>query len=264
MGTEDLGSHYFATGNLAQAFKAYARMRDYCTSSKHVSEMCLKLILVSVEQGNWVSVQSNAQKIRNLNLKSAEEQDMVPKLRAVMGLAHMASQNYHEAALSFLQTDAGLGTSFNQVLAPNDIAVYGGLCALASMDRSELRAKVLESAGFRNLLELEPHIRRAVASFCNSKYSDCLAILDAYRTDYLLDLHLQQHVQPLYTRIRRKSIVQYFIPFNCVAIADMARAFKLDEQAMEVELVDMIQRGLLKARIDAQKRVSLVTKSGWS
>jgi 26S proteasome subunit RPN7 len=33
MGNEDLGSHYYRIGDLANAVKAYSRMRDYCTTS---------------------------------------------------------------------------------------------------------------------------------------------------------------------------------------------------------------------------------------
>lgn len=256
MGSAELGSHYLDTGDPSAAYKAYARMRDFCTSSKHIAEMCLKLTLASIEQGNWISVESNVQKIWNLQLKAEEELEIHPRLHIAMGLAQMSGLTYRDAAASFLQVDPVVGSSFNELLVRNDVAVYGGLCALASMDREELRSRVLESASFRNFLEVEPHIRRAIASFCNSNYSECLAILDTYKTDYLLDVYLQAHVQQLYGRIRRKSIVQYFIPFSCVSFENMAKAFKSDERAMEMELVEMIQQGVLNARIDTQNRVS--------
>ena len=34
---------------------------------------------------------------------------------------------------------------FLQLISPHDVAVYGGLCALASFDRQELRTKVLSN-----------------------------------------------------------------------------------------------------------------------
>ncbi|KAI9825430.1 MAG: hypothetical protein M1832_001160 [Thelocarpon impressellum] len=255
MGNEDLGSHYHAIGDLPGAFKAFARMRDFCTSPKHVCEMCLKLVVVSVEQANWMVVQSNALKIRNLQLKPDDRAEVQPKVCAAMGLAQLASGNYLDAAVSFLLTDPTLANTFNQVLTPNDIAVYGGLCALASMDRTELQTRVLDNGSFRNFLELEPHIRRAIGYFCDSKYSQCLHILEAYRTDYLLDIHLQKHVSRLYENVRSKSIVQYFIPYSCVTLESMAKAFATTEEAIEAELIDMIEHGTLEARIDTQNRL---------
>ncbi|KAI9858565.1 MAG: hypothetical protein M1813_007370 [Trichoglossum hirsutum] len=255
MGKEDLGSHYFDIGDLASAKNAYTGMRDYCTTPKHILDMCLKLIIVGIEQANWMSVQSNVMKIRSLQRSPDEEALVQPILSTSMGLAHLASSSYRDAALSFVSTNPTLGARFSQVISPNDVAIYGGLCALTSMDRNDLQSKVLDNASFRNFLELEPHIRRAIAFFCNSKYSQCLETLEAYRKDYLLDIHLQRHVPELYYRVRSKSIVQYFIPFSCVTLHSMASAFVTDEESIESELVEMIQRGILDARIDTQNKL---------
>ncbi|KAI9771893.1 MAG: hypothetical protein M1840_001663 [Geoglossum simile] len=255
MGKEDLGSHYFAIGDLGAAKNAYTGMRDYCTTPKHILDMCLKLIVVGIEQANWMSVQSNVMKIRSLQRSADEEAQVQPILSTSMGLAHLATGNYREASLSFITTNATLSSRFSQVISPNDVAIYGGLCALASMDRNELQSKVLDNTYFRHFLELEPHIRRAISFFCNSKYSQCLGTLEAYRKDYLLDIHLQRHVTELYYCVRSKSIVQYFIPFSCVALDSMAQAFVTNEESLENELIEMIQRGILDARIDTQNKL---------
>ncbi|KAI9841358.1 MAG: hypothetical protein M1837_000741 [Sclerophora amabilis] len=255
MGNEDLGAHYHAIGELGQAFRALSRMRDHCTSPKHILEMYLKLIIVAVEQGNWIAVQSNAMKIGNLQLKPDDEAEVQPKLHASMGLAQLASRNYRDAAFNFLRTEPALGSSFSRVISPNDVAVYGGICALASMDRNELQTEVLENSAFRTFLELEPQIRRAITFFCNSKYSHCLEILEAYKTDYLLDINLQRHIPDLYSAVRSKSIVQYFIPFSCVTLDSMAQAFATKEGSIEDELVSMIEQGTLEARIDTQNKL---------
>lgn len=49
----------------------------------------------------------------------------------------------HLTYLQFLETGPELGSHYNEVMAPQDVATYGGLCALASFDRSELKAKYL-------------------------------------------------------------------------------------------------------------------------
>ena len=45
--------------------------------------------------------------------------------------------------LQFLETGSELGSHYNEVIAPQDVATYGGLCALASFDRAELKVSVL-------------------------------------------------------------------------------------------------------------------------
>ncbi|KAL8722909.1 MAG: hypothetical protein Q9225_000679 [Loekoesia sp. 1 TL-2023] len=269
MGYDDLGQHFHRTGDLISSVKAYGKMRDFCTTPSHVVIMNLRLISVSIDQGNWLAVQTNVQKLRSPGQQFAEAQRLTAKLSAAMGLALLASGNYKEAAQEFIDADPRMvqarlddpadEEAFNEVMTPNDVAVYGGLCALASMDRTDLQKQVLDNSKFRSYLELEPHIRRAITFFVSSKYSSCLSILESYRSDYLLDMYLQQHLSELYFRIRSKAIQQYFIPFSCATLAALATAFDTKEQTIEQELIDMIKRGNLDARIDLVDRVVLAT-----
>ncbi|KAL4936494.1 hypothetical protein BDV06DRAFT_204915 [Aspergillus oleicola] len=276
MGNEDLGQHYHQAGDLTNAFKAYSRMRDFCTTSSHIASMLFKVITVAIERGDWLSVQSNVHRLRGQAAKPEEQTKHQPKMSAALGLSQLQGGSYLEAANSFISTDPSLGDTYNEVISSNDVAVYGGLCALASMDRNELQRRVLDDSSFRNFLELEPHIRRAISFFCNSKFRPCLEILEAYRADYLLDIHLQRHVQTLYTRIRTKSIQQYLVPFNRVSLDSMAKIFVLNptpstnqpttsestsNPAFVEELITLIQDGTLDARIDLEKYV-LVSSQG--
>ena len=63
---------------------------------------------------------------------------------------------------------AELGGQYADVLSASDVALYGGLTALASLERSELKASVMDSIGFRELLELNPEARNP-PPFCNSQ-----------------------------------------------------------------------------------------------
>lgn len=272
MGYDDLGQHYHRIGDLSDASKAYAKMRDFCTTNTHIIIMSMHIIKVSIDQQNWLAVQSNVQRIRQSldSNKFPEAEKNTAKLSAAMGVSHLAMGHYRDAAREFLETNPrmtgakldvpGDEEAYNEVLTPNDIAVYGGLCALASMSRGELQQKVLAHKTFRNYLELEPHIRRAISYFVSSKYSACLSILDNYKADYLLDIYLQKHLEDIYFRIRSKAIHQYFIPFSCVTLSALATAFNTDEASIQVELVQMIKQGKLDARIDLVDRVLLARK----
>ncbi|KAF2818711.1 COP9 signalosome-like protein complex subunit 1 [Ophiobolus disseminans] len=263
MGNEDLGHFHYDTGDYGSAHKAYMKMREHCTSTKHLADMTLRLVNTSVTQKSWLAVQTNLAKVEASQLKGDDKAKLEPIVSACNGLAHMAINNFREAATYFLKTSptyltvepaAGI-TWQKDVISPNDVATYGGLCALASMDRSELQDKVLGNSEFRNFLELEPHIRRAINLFCNSKYSACLEVLEGYRNDYLLDVHLSKVLGPIYSRIRTKSIVQYFIPFSCVTLDEMASKFPATGYRIEDELEEMINNGTLDARIDLVDRL---------
>ena len=55
--------------------------------------------------------------------------------------------------------DAELGTTFNEVLAPQDIATYGALCSLASFSRPEMKTRIIDNIAFREFLELMPEVQ---------------------------------------------------------------------------------------------------------
>lgn len=57
-GHDDLGDHHLNCGDLQNALKCYSRARDYCTSGKHVVNMCWNVIKVSIYSQNWSHVQS--------------------------------------------------------------------------------------------------------------------------------------------------------------------------------------------------------------
>ncbi|KAJ5898680.1 COP9 signalosome subunit 1 (CsnA) [Penicillium tannophilum] len=260
MGNEDLGNHYYETGDLIAASKAYTRMREHCTTPSHVSSMLFKLIGVSIERGDWLTAQSYVHRLRNAQSKPEDLAQNQPKMSVALGLAQMSQGSYLEAANSFLSVSASLGDTYQDVISPNDVAVYGGLCALASMDRTELQLRVLDNTSFRPFLELEPHIRRAITFFCNSKFRPCIDILEAYRADYLLDIHLQPHVSAIYTQIRVKSIHQYLVPFSKATLDSMATTFAPNEVGQRIglespflqELIRLIQDDVLDVRIDLE------------
>lgn len=46
MAHRDLGEHYRATGDFASALKHFTKSREFCSTSKHVLDMCLSVLEV--------------------------------------------------------------------------------------------------------------------------------------------------------------------------------------------------------------------------
>jgi len=254
MGHNDLGDFHSARGDFATALKCYVRTRDYCTTSKHIITMCLNVIRVSIHMGNFTHVANYIAKAESTDA-SGSDPILTAQLKVAGGLAQLESKKYKLAARKFLETNPELGSSFNEVLSPQDVAVYGGLCALASFDRAELKAKVVDNTNFRIFLELVPEVRELTHDFYNSRYASCLKILDKLKADLLLDLHLHDHVETLYADIRSKALIQYFSPFVTVDMKLMAEAFNTPVMDLERELAKLIMAGQIPARIDSHNKV---------
>ncbi len=213
---------------------------------------------IMLQKHDWAGILASVNKLMPPNMTAEEMNAEQPYQKMVAGLAYLGSEKYAEAAKCFL--DAGDPTfcqRYNDVASSNDVATYGGLLALASMERDELQHKVLDNSSFRNYLELEPQIRKAVSMFVNCRYSACLEILERYRSDYLLDIYLQKHVSQIFSLIRKKCIVQYLVPFSCVTLDSMNAVFVKPDGGLEAELISMIRSGALKARINTIDKVGL-------
>ena len=296
MGQEDLAHHLLLTGgpvpdpNNPQsqstagynaAYQAFGKMRDYCTTPTHVASMTLRLIYTAILQAvssqqmgsspvmHLNSALANANRIRTVGVKEEEMSKLTPIMHAMTGLANMGLGSYRDAALAFLATPheyatngSVQGSDFTRLVATgNDIAIYGGLCALATMSRDDLISHVL-GGSFRPFLELEPHMRKAISLYTTAKYQACLDTLRHYYPDWSLDVFLGQgaatsafgsHVDRLLGRIREKSITAYFSSFSQVSLDSLASTFppaSTSPTAMEDEIVGMIQSGMLDARLD--------------
>lgn len=252
MGHNELGDFHYNRGDLNSALKCYVRTRDYCTTSKHIIQMCLNVIKVSIEMGNYahvVNYVAKAEQTPDLTDKVVQS-----KLRVCSGLANLENRKYKLAARKFLETTFDLDSSFNEISAPQDVAIYAGLTALATFDRTELKKKVIDNAAFRNFLELTPEVRELINDFYASRYASCLKYLDKLKPNLLLDIHLHQHVQSLYEKIRNKALVQYFSPFSSVDLNIMAQAFNTNVASLEKELSRLIMDGSIQARIDSHNK----------
>jgi len=204
--------------------------------------------------GNFTHVANYITKAESTDTNGSDP-ILMAHLRVAAGLAQLEGKKYKLAARKFLETNPELGSSFNDILSPQDVAMYGALCALASFDRSELKAKVLDNTNFRSFLELVPEVRELVHDFYNSRYASCLKVLGELKPDLLLDLHLHDHVETLYADVRSKALIQYFSPFVTVDMKLMADAFNTLVMDLEKELATLIMAGQIPARIDSHNKV---------
>ncbi|XP_074595982.1 COP9 signalosome complex subunit 1-like [Brevipalpus obovatus] len=254
-GHDDLGDHYLKLGDINNALKCYSRSRDYCTHGKHVVNMCLNVIKVSIYSSNWNHVVTYVSKAEATPEYSANSQ-IATKLHCAAGLADLAARKFKSAAKHFLAANFDhFAPDSWEILSPNNVAIYGGLCALASFSRNELHKSVISSSSFKLFLELEPQLRDAISKFYDSKYASCLSILAELKDNLLLDLYLAPHVRQLYYMIRNLALVQYFSPYLSADMNRMASAFNTSVSALENELMQLILDGQIQARIDSHNKI---------
>uniref|UniRef100_A0A0E0M9W1 PCI domain-containing protein n=1 Tax=Oryza punctata TaxID=4537 RepID=A0A0E0M9W1_ORYPU len=250
----ELGDLYYALGQLPDALNNYAKTHNYATTSEHILQMWMNAILIRIELGMFTQVPHyvvNAEQTADNNL----DRITVAKLQAAAGLAYLATKDYRFAAWKFTETGLELGDNFSKVIAPEDVAVYGGLCALASFDRSELKSKVIDNYYFHHFLELVPEVKGLVNDFFACRYASCMGYLEELKPNLLLDIYMHEHVETLYKEIRHKAIIHYTLPFIYVDLNRVAPEFKTSAPLLEKELAALITENKIQARIDSHNKI---------
>lgn len=289
MAHNDLGDFFHARGKLAQARGEYLKTRDYCSVPAHTLHLSLCVIVVSIEAGDFPNVDNyhllaehaypspdspekpgpsvpmSGAGASASSANSPENAEFFLSLaRACAGLSFLVRGRYSDAAKRFISVATNgkeehttkLSTFFGDPLSLEDVATLGTLCALATFTREELKSQVIESDPFKALLELVPDVRELVGDFYSSRYTRCLDTLKKLEPDLRLDMHVSKdsHVSNLYSMMRQKMLVQYVSPFESVDLTRMEKVFQTTEKDLEAELLLLIQKKMIGARIDTQKK----------
>merc|ERR1719499_997831 len=139
-------------GDYTSALKYASKSREYCTEPQAVFSTCMTIIKLNALLRQYTDIQSFTSKAHHTNFKDDAGQSRV---QAAYGLYYMTCGKFKDAASSLLQVKhQDLGQSFQDILCPQDVALYGSVCALASLDRAKVQQKLLDSSNFRECLDL--------------------------------------------------------------------------------------------------------------
>ncbi|KAI5121928.1 hypothetical protein M0805_000257 [Coniferiporia weirii] len=284
MAHRDLGNFYRATGDFGTALKHYTKSREFCTASQHVLDMCLSVLELLIEQCNYSHISTyvfkadaaletaaatansgasgsggpaQAAQLHKKAAPSAEREKVQIKLDVATALAFLGQANYEKAAVTFLKLGPpkGLDDWNGKIITASDIAIYGTLCALATLSRRAIKAQLLENDVFSIYLEQEPYVRELVNAYMSSRFKTVLELLDKYSPRHYLDIHLSSHIHDLTNLIRDRALVLYFQPFATVKLQKMGAAFGLETEELERLIVGLIQSGDIKGRVDSRNKV---------
>ncbi|KAJ1511862.1 cop9 signalosome complex subunit [Coelomomyces lativittatus] len=251
MGQNDLGDHAYKCGDFTNALKYYSRARDYCTSSKHILDMCLNIIKVSMCVYDFSHVTSYVTKAKETESNLPPVTDC--RLKLCLAIAHLDRKEYKLVAQLLPSVVYSFVSQCTEVCTASDVAMYAGLCALATFERHEMK-HFLENENIRMYLEVEPQLREILRFFYQANYSSCLSLLTTYQTDLYLFLHLHFHVHDLLTLIKQRMLVHYFLPYSTVELTRMATTMQCSVDHLELELMKLIEQGQLDAKIDGHRK----------
>eukprot|EP00166_Cyanidium_caldarium_P005773 ctg_726.g388 len=298
---EELAHLHYDYGHLPESLKYLMREKEKCSRAEEIVNWTLDLMRIFFEQhlpgtddgdgdnddtgidegdDGWAASRSErttsciaprvAEQFLRRAERNCEEKDVeaAAALRACLGLVALLQGELRRAAKYFLAVTARLRESgATDLIALDDVAWYGVLASMVSFSRAEIKALVLDSPSFKEVLDEAPHAKHIVNAFYRLRFTECLASLYRARADLRLDLFLHRHVEVMLRAIRRKGFVQYVSPYATVDLRRMHRVFAtggadggLSFEALEGELADMIRAGDIHARLDGRRKALITNR----
>ncbi|KAG1720812.1 26S proteasome subunit RPN7-domain-containing protein [Suillus lakei] len=237
-----------------QALNIIRNQEEFCSTSQHILDMCLSVLELVIEQRNYAHISSyvfKAEGALDTASAAAAAANAACRWDFAMALFHLAAQLF----LKIGPPDS-LGDWIGKLVAPGDFAVYGTLCALASMSRSAIKSQLTGNAIFSAYIEQEPYVRDLTQSYLSSDFKNVLELLERYSTRHYVDIHMYSHVYDLTNLIRNVAVVLYFQPFQTIRLDRMSAAFGWTVDEVEKEVVALIQSGQIQGRVDSQNKAS--------
>eukprot|EP00484_Ammonia_sp_Unknown_P016470 CAMPEP_0197035598 /NCGR_PEP_ID=MMETSP1384-20130603/13347_1 /TAXON_ID=29189 /ORGANISM="Ammonia sp." /LENGTH=515 /DNA_ID=CAMNT_0042465677 /DNA_START=95 /DNA_END=1642 /DNA_ORIENTATION=- len=247
-------------GNFNTAISRYIEAKSYAGDTKMLLDINLKIMVTSIRSGQFGHVKSEASHA----LASEEifkDNQFKSKVLCCLALYNLYNGRYDMAVHNLIDCHFSVYRQFGEILSGADIALYGGLCALASFSRLQLKKRVLDNSEFKRFLELQPKVASLIQGFYDSEYGKVMSGLNGLRNDMIVDLYLFPRVDHLLTAIRGKALVQYFSPYSAMDINKMASSFKVPVAEMEQELAVCIGDSHISAKIDSHNKIVYASKT---
>eukprot|EP01084_Bolivina_argentea_P152416 265896_1 len=135
-------------GNYNTAISRYIEAKSYAGDTKMLLDINLKIMVTSIKSGQFGHVKSEAAHA----LASEDifkDNKFKSKVLACLALYNLYNGRYDMAVHHLIDCNFSIYNEFKEILSGKDIALYGGLCALASFSRLQLKKRVLDNSQFK-------------------------------------------------------------------------------------------------------------------
>lgn len=259
----EAGDFALKTGLYADAAVKYNMALEQSRHVSTVSQMLpivKKLNVVCVIQSQKIRTMDYVLRVLNAGSSPTEEDDRlrdVACVKAGVGAVSLASGDFRGAANMMCDPmcTIAMGTACNDLLLPQHVAMYGGLSALATFSRSELKSNVIDNDSFKDFLDASPDIGGLIRAFFDSDYDACMKLLSKIDAFCKSDLIVGRHWEKLRSKIVDNMMVQYFRPYSRARMDVMAKAFNMSVEDIEKFVSKLIISKKMSARIDSENKV---------
>ncbi|CAG8557855.1 10456_t:CDS:2 [Scutellospora calospora] len=193
-------------------------------------------------------ISRNVEKARSM-IEEGGDWDRRNRLKVYEGIYRLSIRDFKTAANLFLDT---LSTFMStELMEYKDFVKYAVLAGAISLNRVDLKKKVIDAPEVLEVLDEIPHLKVFINSLYNCEYAKFFqALADVEGTHLRTSRYLFSHLRYYVREMRIIAYAQLLESYRSLTMESMANAFGVSEEFIDNDVSKFIAAGRLNCVID--------------
>lgn len=234
-------------GDKTKALEAFDTTYEKTVSLGHRLDLLFHRIRIGLFYLDHPLISKNIDQAKVL-IEEGGDWDRRNRLRVYQGLYCVAIRDFKTAAQLFLDTISTF--TCYELCDYKSFVIYTVLCSLISLERTDLREKVVKGAEILEVLHSIPDIHELLFSLYHCHYAQFFKKL-AWVEDFMKeDRYFAPHCRYYVREMRILAYNQLLESYRSLTLQYMAEAFGVTASFIDTELARFIAAGRLHCKID--------------
>ena len=245
-------AEFFAeVGDRESALAAFDACEKKTVAIGQKMEMVFSVMRLCIFHDDWVALERQIAKLKDLlEQPGGADWERKNRLKVYEGVYKMARRDFAGATSLFLESLSTFTTY--ELMTYDEFVFYAVVCAVVSLKRTELKAKVIDSPEVLAVIDniAGGSVRDMVNSLHACKYREFMLAFPDVADAVNKSTWLHAHHRYFLREARVAAYAQYLASYKSVTVASMASSFCVSEEFIDAELSNFIVEGRLNVRID--------------
>ncbi|KAJ8047080.1 26S proteasome non-ATPase regulatory subunit 6 [Holothuria leucospilota] len=234
-------------GDKDSCLSAFRKAFDKTVALGHRLDIIFHQIRVGLFWLDNDIITRNIEKAKSM-IDEGGDWDRRNRLKVYQGLYCMSVRDFKSAANFFLDTVSTF-TSY-ELMDYKQFVTYTVLMAIISIERTELRTKVVKGSEILEVLHSLPDLKTFLFSLYNCQYADFFKMLAYVEQELKRDRLMSPHYRYYCREMRILAYTQLLESYRSLTLPYMADAFGVSIDFIDQELSRFIAAGRLHCKID--------------
>ena len=240
---------YASVGECEKACEAYEETEEKTASVGQKMDGAFAMMRVRFSRLELQEVKKLIAKIKELlDQPGGGDWERKNRLKVYEGLYSAATRDFETATKLFLDSLSTF-TSY-ELLSYDDFVFYTVICAVVTLPRTELKAKVIDSPEILSVLNRLPGLGDFLNALHKCDYRTFMSAFPIVASYVEKSVWVNPHFRYFLREVRVVAYAQYLQSYKSVTVKSMADSFNVSEDFIDRELSHFIVNGRLNCKID--------------